>query len=369
MIDTTSSASKKSTGKSTSQGKPAASMAELMAKAGSSLQILQKGQTVEGTIKKLTPSEILMDIGAKGDALVIEYDSQNLANLLSYLKVGDRVRASVISPESEDGFPVLSLRRTLDDIIFKKFEDLEKSDQAFEVKIEEPTRGGYFALTSEGVRGFLPASQVLNSQDLTGKTIQVKILEFDRAKKRVVFSQKATSFITNPQTLKSLVRPGEMIDCEISEIAPYGLFAIIQKNDSKIEGFVHISEVSYDRVDNLGASYKVGDKIKAEVLEIDTSNRRINLSIKKTTKDAFVAASTKYKTEDKVRGTVAEVKSRGITLKIGEGVNGFIPADKIPSGTTYKVGDSVEAEVVGIDARRRVVILSPVLKVVPIGYR
>ena len=108
--------------------KKASSMAELMAKQSQGVQVLQKGQTVTGIIKKLTPQEILMDIGAKGDALVIEFDRQNLENLLALLKVGDRVSATVISAESEEGFPVLSLRRTLDDIIFEKFSKLSWND-------------------------------------------------------------------------------------------------------------------------------------------------------------------------------------------------------------------------------------------------
>ena len=86
------------------------SMAELMARQTSQFQPLKRGDIVTGTVKKLTPREILLDIGYKSDALVIEYDKQNLENLLSLLKVGDTVKASVISPESEEGFPVLSLR-------------------------------------------------------------------------------------------------------------------------------------------------------------------------------------------------------------------------------------------------------------------
>ena len=344
-------------------------MAELMAKQGQNLQVLQKGQTVEGTIKKLTPSEILMDIGAKGDALVIEYDRQNLENLLSFLKVGDSVKATVISPESEEGFPVVSLRRMLDDVIFSKFEDLEKNDEPFEVHIMETTRGGYFGETSEGIRGFLPSSQVMGGEDLTGKTIKVKIIEADRSKKRVVFSQKALSYVTNTDEIKKLIKTGDSVEANIVNITPYGLFVDIDRDGKKIEGFIHISEVSYDRVENLSSQFKSGDRISAQIVEIDSVNKRVNLSIKRTQADTFTDVEQKYKKEEKIRGTVAEVRQRGITLKIKEGINGFIAADKIPSGTTYEVGQVVEAEVVDYDKRRRVILLSPILKAVPIGYR
>lgn len=362
---------KTSSTRSTSSGsRPAASMAELMAKAGSNLHILQKGQTVEGTIKKLTPGEILMDIGAKGDALVIEYDRQNLENLLSFLKVGDRVSASVISAESEEGFPVVSLRRALDDIIFSRFEKLNKNDEAFEVEVTDQARGGYFAETFEGVSGFLPISQLKGEGgDYLGKKIKVKILEFDRSKKRIIFSEKALSYTMNPDELRRIFKPKERVEGIITTVTPYGLFVSLGKDGIQAEGFVHISEISYERVENLGERYKKGDKIKAEVNEIDSMNKRVNLSIKKTTEDLFKNIKDKYKVDDRVKGAVKDIKTRGITIELSPGINGFITQDKIPTGKEYEVGEAIEALVTGFDERRRVILLSPVLKAVPIGYR
>ncbi len=344
-------------------------MAELMARSGNNLQVLTKGQAITGTIKKLTPEEILMDIGGKGDALVIEFDRQNLENLLSILKVGDKVTATVISPESEEGFPVLSLRRMLDDVIFKKFEDLSKSDKPFEVTLGEATRGGYFAETSEGVRGFLPSSQLLDTTDMTGKKIEVKIIELDRSKKRVVFSQKAVSMLMNIDELKKLFKTGDRVTAVVVNVTPYGLFVSVAKDGNTAEGFIHISEIAYERVENLASKFNVGDKLDVEVVEVDASNKRVNLSVKRTQKDKFAEVEEKYKPETKVKGRVIETKTRGVTVELEEGVNGFIPADKIPSGTTYEAGQMVNAEVVEIDRRRRLVVVSPVLKAVPIGYR
>lgn len=355
--------------KSASSSGNAKTMAELMAKSGSDLQILQKGQAVTGIIKKLTPGEILMDIGAKGDALVIEFDRQNIENLMAMLKVGDKVTATVISPESEEGFPVLSLRRMLDDSIFSKFQNFINNDESFEVRISEATRGGYFVETNEGIRGFLPSSQVTSTEDLSGQKIQVKILEVDRSKKRVVFSQKAITYLMNIDEIRKLLKSGEKVDANIVNITPYGLFVTIEAKDKKIEGFIHISEVSYDHVDSLSTNYKVGDKIAAVVVEVDSVNRRVNLSIKRTLKDSFLEIESKYKVEDKVKGTVSEVRSRGITLSIEEGISGFIPSEKVPSGKTYKAGDTIEATVTGFDKRRRLVLVSPILTAVPVGYR
>lgn len=375
MVDNTTSSNKSSNSSSsirpvrTPQGKPASSMAELMSRSGG-VQTLQKGQIIEGIIKKLTSKEILMDIGAKGDALVIEFDKQNLENLLSFLKVGDRVAASVISPESEEGFPVVSLRRTLDDFIFNKFDDMVKGEAAFEVEIVESTRGGYYAVTTQGIKGFLPSSQVVDTENPVGRKIQVKILEYDRPKKRVLFSQKALTYVMNPAKIQELVKRDEVISATVSGITPYGLYVTVTpKKDVLIEGFVHISEIAYEHVTDLANRFKIGEKIEAKVLEVDSTNKRINLSIKQTKKDAFTEVAAKYKKEDKVKGKVVEVKSRGVTVQIDENIRGFIPSDKIGSGATFKVGEEVSAEVVDFDERRRVIVLSPILKAVPIGYR
>lgn len=115
--------------------------------------------------------------------------------------------------------------------------------------------------------------------------------------------------------------------------------------------------------------YKVGQKIKVQVLDFDSENRRINLSIKRLEKDKFEEVKEKYKSDTKVKGKVTEVKSRGITLEIETGVLGFIPAAKIPSESTYKVGEMLEAEITGVDEKRRLILLSPVLTTKFVGYR
>lgn len=346
-------------------------MAELMAKMGSAIKPLQKGETVEGTIKKLTSSEILLDIGAKGDALVIEYDKQNLENLLSLLKVGDKVKASVISPESEEGFPVVSLRRMLDDMVFSKFEDITTSSTPLAVKVLESTRGGYFAETQEGgVKGFLPNSQVLTDENLSGTTIEAKIIEFDKAKKRVIFSQKAAVYLTDPSKISEFIKPALIVEAKVATTTPYGLYVTIMPNpDTIIEGFIHISEISYDRVENISSLYKKEDLLKAYVIDVDRDNRRVNLSVKRLSEDTFTKVKEKYPKETKVKCTVYEVKGRGVTVEVEKGVNGLIPSSKIGSGVTFEVGKQVECEVVDFDEKRRLLLLSPVLTAVPIGYR
>lgn len=353
-----------------SESQHAATMAELMAKMGTQAAPIKKGDIVEGIIKKLTPKEILLDISGKGDALVIEYDKKNLQNLLALLHVGDTVKASVISAESEEGFPVVSLRRMLDEMIYSGFEDANRNNAPLDVMISESTRGGYFAETSSGIQGFLPNSQVLEEKSLVGKTIQVKIIEFDKEKKRVIFSQKATVYTTDPNEITKVLRKGDIVEGVVSGVTPYGMYVLITpKEGIIIEGFIHISEISYERVENLNERFKKDDKIKTQVIDIDRENRRVNLSLKTLAKDPFAAIESQYKKEQKLKGKVTDVKTRGITLLLSEGVNGFIPGSKVPSETTYEVGQVIDVEVSEFDMKRRIIIVSPIMTTKFVGYR
>lgn len=344
-------------------------MAELMGKT-SAAPGLKKGDIVTGTIKKLTAGEILLNIDAKSDALVIEYDKKNLKNILKLLHVGDKVKASVISPESEDGFPVVSLRRTLDELLYSSFELTFLQGESISVKVVDVTKGGFFVENSQGTRGFLPNSQVLNEDLSVGDDIEVKIIEFDKNKKRLILSQKAVAYTSTIAEIEKQIKRGDKVEAVIETVTPYGLYVTFSPlKGSTIEGFIHISEISYQRVENISEKFQKGDKVSAQVLDIDRENRRVNLSIKSLQKDNFKEVKDKYPLEKKMKVTIKDIRARGITVSIDEQIEGFIPSSKISSDSSYKPNDVLEVEVTGFDEKRRVVLVSPVLKAVPIGYR
>jgi ribosomal protein S1 len=353
----------KSTGKATS-------MAELMARQTSQFQPLKRGDMVTGTVKKLTPREILLDIGYKSDALVIEYDKKNMENLQSILHVGDTVSASVISPESEEGFPVLSLRRMLEEKVYGALEGVFKADTTLTANILEVTRGGYFIETNEGIQGFLPNSQFMDGRLNQGDTVEVKVIEFDREKKRVIVSQKATHYLMNISEIEKLLKRDMVVKGIVTLVTPYGIYLeVIPKEGVLIEGFIHISEVSHQRVEGLEGKFKIGEEIQAQVIGIDVDNKRVNLSLKRLEKDNFDDVKSKYKVEDTVSGTVTDIKSRGVTLSLENNATAFIPSNKVPTDVTYKKDEKIEVEVTGYDDKKRQILVSPVLKTKVIGYR
>lgn len=355
-------------------------MAQLMAKHGQQTKSLKRGESVEGKITKLTKNEILMDINAKSEALVLERDKNLLNNLLSSLKVGDTVTAFILSPESDTGQPIVSLRRFLDDRIWEQYEKLQKENTLISVTVTEVTKGGLVIQTQEGMNGFLPQSHMTpGQQPHAGQKISVYLLELNRGDNRLIVTQKETLTDEDFKALTKAFKPGEKIAATIVNITPFGLFLTIPSSETaedarNLDGLIHISEVAWEKVDDLQSLYTVGQTVTAQVIGIDMKAKRIDLSLKRMTEDPFAKLSEKYPVDTKVKGTVARIEDGNVYITIpsvdaGHALEGVIRKEKVPMGTTYAVGQAVNVTISEIDTRRHRILLSPVLLEKPIGYR
>jgi len=373
------------TSSSTSSG--STTMAELMGKSKSTYNKLQKGAELQGRITKLTAKEILVDINAKAEAVVLEKDKRLLRNLLSNLKVGDTVTVQILNPESDQGNPVVSLRRFMDDAVWIKLEKLQADQTANTVIVNEITRGGYLVSTATGVSGFLPNSHTSfvtpgtegmnqNPQELQGKKLEVYILELNRQAHKIIFSQKQIMKDVDFQKAIAGFSVGDKLSPVISNVTNFGLFVVMHNKDGmQLDGLIHISEVSWDDVEDLQALYKSGTTVDAVIIGIDKDAKRIDLSIKRLTKDPFEELISGVALEQKVSGTVASITSHAVFLEIPsiaqkeKTISGIIRKDKIPPNVSFEVGDSVTATVSQIETKRHRLILIPVLQAKPIGYR
>ena len=149
----------------------------------------------------------------------------------------------------------------------------------------------------------------------------------------------------------------------------FGYFVTVPVDDKEVEGLIHISELSWDKVEEIAGMYKPGEKLEAVVLGFDKDSRRIDLSIKRLTADPFEQIKEKYPVDTKVQGTVAKLEDGNVHLELEGGVAGIIKKEKVPPTTTYEVGSSVNATVSSHDARRRRIELVPVLLEKPLMYR
>jgi small subunit ribosomal protein S1 len=364
-------ANKASNNTSGNSDSPMSAMAQLMAKHGQQTKSIKRGESVEGKITKVTKQEILMDINAKSEALVLERDRNLLNNLLSVIKEGDTVTATILSPESDTGQPIVSLRRFMEDRNWQMYENLQKENTLIEVTVTDVTKGGLVIQTQEGLSGFLPQSHMAQGiQSQAGKKLNVYLLELNRSDNRIIVTQKETISDEDFKAMTKDMKAGKKIDVTIVNITPFGLFVTVPLNESKnMDGLIHISEVSWDKVDDLAALFTAGQTVSAQVIGTDAKAKRIDLSIKRLTEDPFAKLSEKYPPESKVKGTVSRVEDGNVYITIEEGIEGVIRKEKVPMNTTYEEGQSVNVTVSEIDIRRHRILLSPVLLEKPIGYR
>ena len=348
-------------------------MAELMAGQKSSLVAPHKGDKVTGTISKLTPSEILVDINAKTEAVVLEKDKSMLHKILSSVKVGDKVTVAILNPEGDLGNPVVSLRKFIGDIVWEKLLRLQKDQEVLEITVNGATKGGFLVTTLDGISGFLPNSHIStleNPQALIGKNIKTVVFELNRELHKIIFSQKQALGVHDFKKYIQDLKIGQIIEAIISNIASFGIFLSIPvKETTFVEGFIHLSEVSWDNISNLGASFEVSQKIKAVITGFDEDSRRVNLSIKRLTADPLEQKLKEYPIDKKIKGKVIKIISGGVLLDLGDGVSGIIKKDKTPPNVFYEEGLLVDVIVSKIDKKRHRIELTPVLLDKPIGYR
>lgn len=344
-------------------------MAALLAK-HKDIVTLKKGESVKGKITKLSSSEIIVDLGAKTEALVLEKERRILNTILSMFKVGDTVEVNVLNPESEYGQPIVSLRRYLGNLAWKKLEDLQKSKDTLEGTVQEVTKAGYLVATDFGVAGFLPQSHASQGNVAAGQDIKVTVLELNRKDNKIIFSQKAN--LSEEDFTKAMkgLKTGDKVKATITNVSPFGIFVTFPaKDDVTLEGFIHISEVSWDKVNDLSSMFTQGQELEAVIIRFDNEAKRVNLSLKRLTTDPFEALMEKYPLEKKVTATISKIDESGITLTLDEDVDGYIKQEKIPPTSKYAVDQKITATVSEFDKKRHKIILVPVLLEKPIGYR
>lgn len=355
-------------------------MEELLAATGYQLKGLKKGDVVEGTITKVSPREIFIDIGGKAEGVVIDRELESYKDMLMSLTPGDKVVAQVIVAENDRGQSVLSLRRS---IFEKRWDTLvihHKSGEPLDVIIKEPVRGGVL-VDYGGLRGYIPQSQLDGTMakqvdKTTGRKISVKVLEVDKDTNRLIFSQRAVSeaeaFAKQKELLDSLGE-GETVTASITGVVPFGAFAKLkvskEGHEHEVEGLIHISEIAWEKVEDPASYVKAGDSVKVKVIGIDKETGKVTLSLKQLLPDPWEHVLDMFEKDSTVKGTVSRVTPYGVFVNLSPGIEGLIHISKISPGEEPKVGDEITCTVEDVQPDKRKISLSMTLTEKPIGYR
>lgn len=356
--------------------KPPKNMEELIKQTGYQLHGLKKGNHLEGTVTNISKHTVLVDIGAKTEGMVLGKPFENAQDFIKDLKIGDKVNVTVLSPENDKGQILLSLRQAASDFKWNLFDQYLKTEEAVEIRGLEVNKGGLIVRVM-GIRGFVPASQLGRKylgkpEELQNRLFKARVIEVDREKNRLIFSEKmiseAEAIAAKKDALKT-VKIGQEMEGKVSGIMPFGIFVQIGQDKMLLEGLVHISEISWERVEDLNKLFKVGQKVKVKVLEINKDTAKLNLSIKQLGDDPWAKIAKKYPVEKKAKGKVVRLVAFGAFVELEAGVEGLIHISKIPAEYNIKVGQKVDIYIESVDLEKRRMSLGLVLKEKPVGYK
>lgn len=349
------------------------------------LKIYAEGDLVEGVVTAVTKNRIWIDID-DGHLIGIISNKELFEEGIAApdVKAGDTVTASVLLPESEDGFVILSLRDALENRGWEALEMRKTKDEVFDIKVIEANRGGLI-VEADGLRGFLPVSQLApenyprvgNDKDeilsrlsqFEGKKMQVKVLDLDKNVNKLIFSERMARK-NEFEELVSGIKIGDTLEGKVSGIVDFGIFVSL----GQLEGLVHISEISWGKVDHPSNFAKAEEKIKVQVIGIDDD--KISLSMKRLTRDPWLDTIKDFEVGETVEAEVTQIMPFGVFVSIGKDkVDGLIHISELSiehvtdPESVVKTGDKLKLKVIdlGPDSHRlglslKAVSKSPVAK-------
>lgn len=341
-------------------------MDELLAQETS--EHLKSGDVIEGTVNSVSKREIWIDLGAQGIGVVSGREAGG-----QKLEVGGTVTVSVVDPEMEEGYALLSMRRAAKDRGWDELQRIFDNEEIIEISPYDANRGGLL-VELEGIRGFLPVSQLaaghyprvsgadkdeilqkLNS--LINKGIKVRILDVSRKDNKLIFSEKE-AVKGDMQEIFSKLSVGETVEGVVTGVIDFGAFV----NVDGIEGLIHISEISWERVEDPKDYIKTGDKVNAKIIAIDKD--RLSLSLKQTQEDPWLSEVSKFSEGSDVEGKITRITPFGAFVQLSPAVEALVHVsemgdeDSVDPEKLFRLNETKKFKVIDIDKESRKIALS-----------
>jgi len=335
----------------------------------SSIVTLSSGEIVKGRIIGYNNAEIYVDLGYKSDGIipVEEYSDDPDFKPETDIKIGEEIEVFVVRVNDGEGNVLLSKKKVDSMKSMDLLEEAFKNKTPVSGKVVEVTNGGIIA-SIKGVRVFIPASQVSERyvKDLSEylrQPVTVRIIEFNRQKKKIVGSQKVILAEQRERAEEEFwagIEVGKKYDGIVKSLMDFGAFVDI----GGVDGLVHISEMSWNKIKHPSEVLKVGDKVKVTVLEFDREKKRISLGMKREEDNPWYKIEERYKVGDIVKGTVVRLVPFGAFVEIEKGLDGLVHISQISSvriakpGDVLSIGQEVEAKIVEINTEAKKISLS-----------
>jgi small subunit ribosomal protein S1 len=313
------------------------SMEALLEQAGNDFDFPVRGEIRKGTIASISNDQILISIGAKSEGVIGSREMESLSkDVKDSFEVGQEITVYVVNPEDRNGNLMLSYTRAREATSWDKVEELEKNKDACDSKVSGYNKGGLL-VNIEGLNGFVPASQLALSRrmnikgdtpeerwgEMVGEDISVRVIEVDRNRRRLILSERAASSETR-ESLKEMVidslEIGETYTGRVTSLASFGAFVNINGAD----GLVHLSEISWDRINDPSEVLSVGQEVDVKVISIVKEKKRIGLSIRQLLEDPWVENAKSYEVGQMVECKITRLTSFGAFAEITPGFEGLV---------------------------------------------
>lgn len=343
-------------------------MASLLEKEGLGIDFPSQGEIRNGTIASISQGQILVSVGTKSEGVISGKEFEAIPSTeLSTLSVGQEIPVYVVNPEDSNGTLVLSYVRAREEVGWQQAEDMLASKGSFHSKIIGFNKGGLIVPLGT-LRGFVPASQIALSRranisgdtpeqkwsKMVGMEVDVCVIEVDRERRRLILSERAASTETR-ETLKERVidelKEGEIRSGHVTSLAEFGAFVNINGAD----GLVHLSEISWDRIQHPSEVLKVGQEIKVKVISIDRDKKRIGLSIRQLQDDPWSNQAATFTVGQLVQGKITRLTKFGAFAQLEGDIEGLIHISELSEKRiehpkeVLKEGETVTLRVIKID--------------------
>ncbi len=351
-------------------------MEELLAEQDSDIKSFKHGDVVDGTVVRIDKDEILVDIGAKSEGVVSNRELFGRGGESQpALAIGDTVLVYVLQPESPEGHVVLSLRRAGLERKWRSMQEQLDAGVIIEAPVIDHNKGGL--IVDCGIRGFVPISQIVDfprrpqndqprdaAQEIAeklmpfvGRKLRLKILEVNRKANRLILSEKVALYEERREKrdeLFSSLQVGQKVTGTVRSIAPFGVFIDL----GGIDGLVHKSELSWNKVNNPEGGYEVGEEVEAEVIDINHERGRISLSIRRLQPDPWHSTVADFNVGDVIDGTVTKLVNFGAFVRVRDGLEGLIHISELSHqrvahpGDVVHEGQALKLKIISLDSER-----------------
>ncbi len=353
------------------------SMAELLDAEEYKVDLPQRGEIRTGMIASVSPSQILVSIGAKSEGIIAGRALDDISpEKRATFEAGQEVEVYILSPEDKHGNVVLSYTRAVEMKAWELVDKMLKEETVYEGKVSGFNKGGLL-VDVEGLRGFVPASQVSAVRrsmavgatpeqrwgKMQGEAIAVRIIEVDRERRRLILSERAASNESR-QSIKERViedlEVGASYTGRVTSLANFGAFVNINGAD----GLVHLSEISWERVKHPSEVLEVGQEVDVRVISIDEEKKRIGLSIRQLQDDPWKSRIEKFQVGQLIEGKITRLTKFGAFAQLEGDIEGLIHVSEISDQRVehpkeeLKEGDIVNLRIIRIEPERRRIGLS-----------